>query len=66
MERTGRVLERVRGLNKAGAGALKDLEQAQSDCPQAQIEFDRAEARLKEIGVSPARASRACSPSGRP
>jgi len=49
--RTGRVLERVRGLNKAGAGAMKDLEQAQSDYQQAQIEFDRAEARLKEIGV---------------
>ncbi|MGD0230154.1 MAG: efflux RND transporter periplasmic adaptor subunit [Syntrophorhabdales bacterium] len=49
--RTGRVLERVRGLNKAGAGALKDLEQAQSGHEQARIEFDRAEARLKEIGV---------------
>ena len=49
--RTGRVLERVRGLNKAGAGAMKDLEQAQSDYEQARIEFDRAEARLKEIGV---------------
>ncbi len=49
--RTARILERVRGLNQAGAGALKDLEQAQSDNRQAQIEFDRAEARLKEIGV---------------
>ena len=49
--RTGRTLERVRGLNKAGAGAVKDLEQAESDHRQAQIEFDRAEARLKEIGV---------------
>ena len=49
--RTGRVLERVRGLNKAGAGAAKDLEQAESDYHQAQFEFDRAEARLKEIGV---------------
>ncbi len=49
--RTGRILERVRGLNKAGAGAAKDLEQAQSDYEQAQIEFNRAEARLKEIGV---------------
>jgi cobalt-zinc-cadmium efflux system membrane fusion protein len=51
VRRTGQALERVRGLNKAGAGALKDLEQAQSDYEQARIEFDRAEARLKEIGV---------------
>ena len=31
--------------------AIKDLEQAQSDYAQAEIEFDRAEARLEEIGV---------------
>ncbi len=51
VSRTSRVLERVRDLNKAGAGAIKDLEQAQSDNRQARIEFDRAEARLAEIGV---------------
>ena len=37
--------------SKAGAGALKDLEQAESDYAQAKAEFNRAEARLKEIGV---------------
>jgi cobalt-zinc-cadmium efflux system membrane fusion protein len=47
-----RTLERVRGLNKAGAGAVKDLEQAESDYVQAKAEFNRAEARLKQIGVS--------------
>ena len=45
------TLERVRGLHEAGAGALKDLEQAESDYAQAKAEFNRAEARLKEIGV---------------
>jgi cobalt-zinc-cadmium efflux system membrane fusion protein len=45
-------LERVRGVYEAGGGALKDLEQAKSDYAQAQAEFDRAEARLREIGVS--------------
>lgn len=46
-----RTLERVRGLNNAGAGAVKDLEQAVSDAAQVRAEFDRAEARLKQIGV---------------
>ena len=46
------TLERVRGLREAGAGALKDLEQAESDYAQAKAEFNRAEARLKGIGVS--------------
>ena len=52
LQRAERTLERVRGLNKAGAGAVKDLEQAESDSAQAQAEFNRAEARLKEIGVA--------------
>lgn len=47
-----RTLERVRGLQKAGAGAVKDLEQAESDSAQARAEFNRAEARLKQIGVA--------------
>ena len=46
------TLKRVRGLLDAGSGALKDLEQAESDHTQAKAEFNRAEARLKEIGVS--------------
>ncbi|MGO9612404.1 MAG: efflux RND transporter periplasmic adaptor subunit [Dissulfurispiraceae bacterium] len=52
LQRTELTLERVRGLHKAGAGALKDLEQAESDYAQAKAEFNRAEARLKQIGVS--------------
>ena len=51
VEHTRKILERLRALNKAGAGALKDLEQAECDYQQARIEFNRAEARLKEIGV---------------
>ena len=52
LQHARRTLERVRGLQKAGAGALKDLEQAESDYAQAQAEFNRAEARLKQIGVT--------------
>jgi len=51
LQHAERTLERVRGLQKAGAGALKDLEQAESDYAQAKAEFNRAEARLKQIGV---------------
>ncbi|HYA85931.1 MAG TPA: efflux RND transporter periplasmic adaptor subunit [Nitrospirota bacterium] len=51
LHRAELTLKRVRGLQDAGAGALKDLEQAESDYAQAMAEFNRAEARLKEIGV---------------
>jgi cobalt-zinc-cadmium efflux system membrane fusion protein len=51
LQRVEHTLERVRGLNEAGAGALKDLEQSESDHAQAKAEFNRAEARLKQIGV---------------
>ncbi len=51
LQHAERTLERVRALNKAGAGALKDMEQSESDYAQAKAEFSRAEARLKEIGV---------------
>ena len=53
LQRTEHTLERVRDLHKAGAGALKDLEQAESDYAQVKAEFNRAEARLKQIGVPP-------------
>lgn len=53
LEHTKRTLERSRGVHQAGGGPLKDLEQAQSDCDQAQAEFNRAEDRLREIGVQP-------------
>jgi cobalt-zinc-cadmium efflux system membrane fusion protein len=52
LQRTESTLNRVRGLRQAGAGSIKDLEQAESDYAQAKAEFIRAEARLKEIGVS--------------
>jgi cobalt-zinc-cadmium efflux system membrane fusion protein len=51
LQHAERTLERERGLQKAGAGAIKDLEQAESDSAQAMAEFNRAEARLKQIGV---------------
>jgi cobalt-zinc-cadmium efflux system membrane fusion protein len=51
VEHTESTLKRVRGLQKAGAGAMKDLEQAECDYEDAVIEFSRAEAKLKQIGV---------------
>ncbi len=51
LQHAKQTLERVRGLHEAGAGSLKDLEQAESDYIQAKAEFSRAEARLEEIGV---------------
>ena len=53
LQHTADTLKRVQGLREAGAGSIKDLEQAQSDHAQAKAEFTRTEARLKEIGVSP-------------
>jgi membrane fusion protein, heavy metal efflux system len=50
---TKQVLDRQRGLEQSGGGAIKDREQAQSDYAQAQSEFERAETRLRSIGVSP-------------
>ena len=51
LQHAEQTLERVRGVQKAGAGAIKDLEQAESDAAQARAEFTRAEARLRQIGV---------------
>jgi len=50
-KRTSRILERARRLNKTGAGAVKDWEQAEADDEEARAELTRAEARLNEIGV---------------
>ncbi|VVD93649.1 Cobalt-zinc-cadmium resistance protein CzcB [Pandoraea iniqua] len=47
----GTTLKRVQGLRDAGAGAAKDLEQAQSDYTQAQAELTRSETRLRGIGA---------------
>ncbi|AEK61327.1 efflux RND transporter periplasmic adaptor subunit [Collimonas fungivorans] len=47
-----RALERQRGVQQAGAGAAKDLEQAESAYVQAQAEFASADTRLKSIGAA--------------
>jgi membrane fusion protein, heavy metal efflux system len=46
------ALDRLLKLEKTRAISVKDREQAQSDYAQAQAEFNRAESRLKAIGVS--------------
>jgi cobalt-zinc-cadmium efflux system membrane fusion protein len=47
-----RALDRGEGVNTAGANATKDLEQIKSNYNQALAEFNRAEERLKTLGVS--------------
>jgi cobalt-zinc-cadmium efflux system membrane fusion protein len=49
---TKQALDREVGLEKAGGGAVKEREQAQSDYAQAQSEFERAETRLRSLGVA--------------
>jgi membrane fusion protein, heavy metal efflux system len=49
---TTQALDRLLVLEKSRAIAVKDREQAQSDHAQAQAEMQRAESRLKAIGVS--------------
>ncbi|MFC5473894.1 efflux RND transporter periplasmic adaptor subunit [Paraherbaspirillum soli] len=46
-----RVLERARGVQQAGAGAAKDVEQVESAYTQAQAEFARADTRLKSLSA---------------
>jgi membrane fusion protein, heavy metal efflux system len=48
---TKKGLDRQLGLEKAGGAAIKDREQAQSDYDQAVAELERAESRLRAIGV---------------
>jgi cobalt-zinc-cadmium efflux system membrane fusion protein len=48
---TKKALDRQLGLEKAGGAAIKDREQAQSDYAQAVAELERAETRLRAIGV---------------
>jgi len=47
-----RALDRGEGVNTAGANATKDLEQIKSNYNQALAEFNRAEDRLKTLGVN--------------
>lgn len=49
---TKQALDRELGLERSGGTAIKDREQAESDYAQAQSEFDRAETRLRSLGVS--------------
>ncbi len=48
---TKKALDRQLSLEKAGGAAIKDREQAQSDYAQAVSELERAEARLRAIGI---------------
>jgi membrane fusion protein, heavy metal efflux system len=48
---TKKALDRQLGLEKAGGGAVKDREQAQSDYDQAVSELARSEARLRAMGI---------------
>jgi cobalt-zinc-cadmium efflux system membrane fusion protein len=48
---TKKALDRQLGLEKASAASVKDREQAQSDHGQAVAELERAESRLRAIGV---------------
>ncbi len=48
---TKKALDRQLGLEKAGGAAIKDREQAQSDYDQAVAELERAQSRLRAIGV---------------
>ncbi|AMP00088.1 membrane fusion protein [Collimonas arenae] len=50
LQLTKKILDRQRGVQDAGAGAAKDLEQAESAYIQAQSEFSRADTRLKSLG----------------
>jgi cobalt-zinc-cadmium efflux system membrane fusion protein len=45
--------DRLRELAKASAAAIKDLQQAETDYVTAEVEHQRAEARLRQIGVDP-------------
>src|SRR6516165_2666250 len=49
---TKQTLDRAIALEKYSAGAVKDRQQAESDHAQAEAEFERAQSRLRAIGVS--------------
>jgi membrane fusion protein, heavy metal efflux system len=50
---TKQTLDRLMLLEKTQAISVKEREQAQSDFAQAQAELERAESRLRAIGVAP-------------
>lgn len=45
--------DRLRDLAKSGGAAIKDQQQAETDYVTAEVERQRTEARLKQIGVDP-------------
>ncbi len=45
--------DRLRGLTKIGGAPLKEQQQAETDYVTAAAEFQRADARLKQVGVDP-------------
>ena len=45
--------DRLRGLAKSGAVATRELQQAETDSITAEVEKQRAEVRLRQIGVDP-------------
>jgi cobalt-zinc-cadmium efflux system membrane fusion protein len=45
--------DRLRDLAKSGGAALRELQQAETDYVTAEVENQRAEARLRQIGVDP-------------
>lgn len=51
LARTSR--DRVRNLAKIGGAAIKDQQQAETDYVTAEVEHQRADARLRQIGVDP-------------
>jgi cobalt-zinc-cadmium efflux system membrane fusion protein len=52
LENATRVRDRQRALVKAGGAAEKDLQQADTDFATAFAEYQRADARLKQIGAN--------------
>ena len=49
---TKQTLDRALALEKYSAGSIKDRQQAENDHAQAQAELERAQSRLRAIGVS--------------
>jgi cobalt-zinc-cadmium efflux system membrane fusion protein len=50
--------DRLRDLAKTGGAALKDQQQAETDYVTAEVEHQRTDARLKQIGVDPETANK--------
>jgi membrane fusion protein, heavy metal efflux system len=53
LELARKNLDRARGLSKIGGTAIRELQQAETDYVTADVEHNRADARLKQIGVNP-------------